>query len=186
MATDSDTPKKPAVKRAPRAAKPAATPTTMPVGKVKAAAVKKPAASKILADAPATGLTKLKSTAQKAKSTVTNETSSIKDQAGDKLRSAATTTKTKAVEAAGTVSKIVDDAAGKIDENFGAQYGDYARTAAKSIDDFAAKMEAKDVDQIADDARDFVKKRPAIAIGAAAAIGFAIIRLFKSGGKDKA
>ncbi len=117
---------------------------------------------------------------------VTKGSAKLKDQAGDKLRSAATATKEKAVEAAGTVSKIVDDAAAKIDENFGPQYGDYARTAAKSIDEFAHKVGEKDVDQIADDAREFVKKRPAIAIGAAAAIGFALVRLFKSSGKDQA
>ncbi len=170
----------------------------------KTPAAKKPAAPKKPAAAKASATPRVKKTAaeptspsiEKVTIMDTNEpnnldtsqpkkfdTAAIKEQASDKLRSAATTTKDKAVDAAGSLSKIVDDAATKIDENFGAQYGDYARTAAKSIDEFAAKVDAKDVDQIADDTREFVKKRPAIAIGAAAAIGFAIIRLFKSGGK---
>lgn len=156
----------------------------------KPAAPKKPAEAKIPAKPRAKKVAAETTTLPVEKVTVmdTNEpkkfdAAAMKEQAGDKIRSAATTTKDKAVDAAGSLSKIVEDAAGKIDENFGAQYGDYARTAAKSIDEFAAKVDAKDVDQIADDTREFVKKRPAIAIGAAAAIGFALVRLFKSGGK---
>jgi ElaB/YqjD/DUF883 family membrane-anchored ribosome-binding protein len=52
------------------------------------------------------------------------------------------------------------------------------------VEGFAGKMDAKDVDALAEDARQFVRKSPAVAIGAAAAIGFVLARLVRSGGKD--
>ena len=42
-------------------------------------------------------------------------------------------------------------------------------------------IKAKDVDDLIEDARAFVKKSPAVAIGTAAALGFVLVRLIKSG-----
>ena len=79
---------------------------------------------------------------------------------------------------------LIRDSAGTIDESVGKQYGDYARSAADAVEDFAGKVDAKQVDDIVDDARNFVRKSPAIAIGAAAAVGFLISRLVRSGRDD--
>ena len=84
----------------------------------------------------------------------------------------------------GPIGKLIRDSAATIDENVGKQYGDYARGAADAVDGFATKLDAKDVDALAEDARQFVRKSPAVAIGAAAAVGFVLARLFRSGGKD--
>ncbi len=46
---------------------------------------------------------------------------------------------------------------------------------------FADTLRAKDVDELVAEARDFVKKSPAVAIGAAAAVGFVLARMVKSG-----
>jgi hypothetical protein len=43
----------------------------------------------------------------------------------------------------------------------------------------------KDVDTLFDDAREVVRKSPVVAIGTAAAIGFALVRLVKAGMPDK-
>jgi ElaB/YqjD/DUF883 family membrane-anchored ribosome-binding protein len=99
-------------------------------------------------------------------------------------RAAATKGKDRATEAVGSISKLIRDSAGTIDDNVGKQYGDYARSAADMVEGFAGKMDAKDVDALAEDARQFVRKSPAVAIGAAAAIGFVLARLVRSGGKD--
>ena len=45
----------------------------------------------------------------------------------------------------------------------------------------AAKIEAKDLNELGEDAKEFVRKSPAVAIGAAAAIGFILARMVKSG-----
>jgi ElaB/YqjD/DUF883 family membrane-anchored ribosome-binding protein len=79
------------------------------------------------------------------------------------------------------LSKMMGDAAGTVDEKVGAQYGNYARSAADAVSGFSESLKSKNVDDIVADARDFVKKSPAIAIGTAAALGFVLMRLIKSG-----
>jgi ElaB/YqjD/DUF883 family membrane-anchored ribosome-binding protein len=108
----------------------------------------------------------------------------FKAKATDSARAAAEKGKDRATEAVGSIGKLIRDSAATIDENVGKQYGDYARSAAEMVDGFAGKMDAKDVDALAEDARQFVRKSPAVAIGAAAAIGFVLARLIRSGGKD--
>lgn len=79
------------------------------------------------------------------------------------------------------LSKMMGDAAGTVDEKVGPQYGNYARSAAEAVSGFSESLKSKNVDDIVADARDFVKKSPAIAIGTAAALGFVLMRLIKSG-----
>ena len=82
-------------------------------------------------------------------------------------------------EAIAGLGKLVNDNAPAIDEKLGAKYGDYARTASKSLDDAAAKVDQKELDELADDAREFVRKSPGMAVGIAAVAGFMIAGLFR-------
>ncbi len=118
------------------------------------------------------------------KAKVKADMSDFKAKATDGARAAAEKGKDRATEAVGSIGKLIRDSAATIDENVGKQYGDYARSAAEMVEGFAGKMDAKDVDALAEDARQFVRKSPAVAIGAAAAIGFVLARLVRSGGKD--
>lgn len=140
------------------------------------------------AQAPATmAVTKAKPAKGKAQNTkdkVKSDINDFKAQATDSVRAAATKGKDRATEAVGSISKLIRDSAGQIDDNVGKQYGDYARSAADMVEGFAGKMDAKDVDALAEEARQFVRKSPAVAIGAAAAIGFVLARLVRSGGND--
>lgn len=163
------------------AAKPAAKPkAAAKAAPKKPVAAKKPAASpKAVAKAtPAKGKT------EDVKAKVKADMNNFKAKATDGARAAAEKGKDRATEAVGSIGKLIRDSAATIDENVGKQYGDYARSAADAVDGFAGKMDAKDVDAIAEDARQFVRKSPAVAIGAAAAIGFVLARLIRSGGKD--
>ena len=107
-------------------------------------------------------------------------TANLRGQATDKARDWASQSKDKAVGALDNVVKLVDDAAGTIDEKVGEKYGSYARQAAQSISGLAASIREKDVDDLVRDARDAVRKSPALAIGAAAAVGFLLARIIKS------
>ena len=124
--------------------------------------------------------------ASKRQSAQPNETApdrpaTLIDQASDKARSLASQGKDKATDALGDASRFLEDAARTVEDKFGAQYGGYARTAASSVSGFADSLKNKDVDELVDDARELVRKSPAIAIGAAAAVGFLFARLLKSG-----
>ena len=112
---------------------------------------------------------------------VGDATAGLRAQAADKARDYATQGKDRAVGALENVTRLVDEAAGTIDEKVGEQYGAYARQASEYVAGFADTLRSKDVDELFDDAREAVRKSPAIAIGAAAAIGFVIARLIKAG-----
>ena len=105
----------------------------------------------------------------------------LRGQATDKARElAVTTSKDRATTALDGLVQTVEDAASEIDEKLGSQYGDYARRAAEHIGGFTDSFRDKDIDALFSDARDLVKKSPAVAIGAAAALGFVVARLARS------
>lgn len=112
---------------------------------------------------------------------VREEAGKIAAQAGDKARAFADTGKEKATGALDEFSTLMRDAAGSVDERLGEQYGQYARSAADQISGFAESLRGKQVDDLIDDARAFVKKSPAVAVGIAAGVGFVLARLLKSG-----
>jgi len=113
----------------------------------------------------------------------------LRGQAGDKARDLAQAGKERATAALDSLVQTVEDAAAEIDEKLGSQYGDYARRAAEGIGNFSDSFRDKDVDELFNDARELVKRSPAVAIGAAAALGFVVARLARasvpeSPGKD--
>lgn len=104
-------------------------------------------------------------------------------QAKEKAAALAQDGKARAVEGISAVSKIVADNAGAIDEKLGPKFGDYARSAARTLDGAATKLEAKDLGELGEDAREFVRKSPGLAIGIAATAGFLLSRLFRGSPK---
>jgi len=84
-------------------------------------------------------------------------------------------------EALANVSKLIGDTATGLDERLGPQYGDYARKAATTIEETANRIAAKDADELIEDTREFVRKSPGVALAGAAVLGFALVRLVKSG-----
>ena len=105
-------------------------------------------------------------------------------QAKDRASTLAVDGKARASDAISGLGKLVADNAGTIDEKLGTRYGDYARTAARSMQETAAKIEAKDIGELGDDAKEFVRKSPGLAIGLAAVAGFMLSRLFRGGSDD--
>jgi hypothetical protein len=101
------------------------------------------------------------------------------EQAKERATELATEGKAKTTEALKGLSKLVNDNAASIDEKLGLKYGDYARSAAKSMDSAADKLDAKDLAELGEDAKEFVRKSPGLAVGMAAVAGFMLARLFK-------
>lgn len=124
----------------------------------------------------------LRAKAGEAAKTVRGEALTLKDQATGKAREAARKGKDQATGSLDEVARAIDDVALQIDNKVGVQYGDYARQASKTVTGFADGLRNKDVDELVRDAGAFVRKSPAIAIGAAAAVGFVLARLIKAGG----
>jgi len=139
----------------------------------------KPAAK--LGEAKATVKTRARAALKSIGSEVGKEAADLKKQAGGKARELASQGKAKAVSTLDGATSLIDDAAGAIDSKLGEQYGDYARKASETIANIAATLRSKEVEDLLEDARAFVKKSPAVAIGVAIAVGFVVSRLIKAG-----
>lgn len=93
--------------------------------------------------------------------------------------------KSRASDALTGLGKIVADNAGVVDDKLGEKYGDYARSAARSIQEAAAKLEAKDLGELGEEARSFVRRNPALAVGITAVVSFLIARTLTGASKDE-
>ena len=124
---------------------------------------------------------RLKSEAADLRDRATSKAGEFKSQASDKAMDFAEQGKARASGALDEVARMIGDTAGTIDEKLGGTYGDYARRAAEAVSGAAGTLRDKDVDALLEDARDLVRKSPAVAIGAAAAAGFVIARIIKAG-----
>ena len=95
----------------------------------------------------------------------------------------ATDGKGRIAEALAALGRAVFDTAPTVDDKLGAKYGDYARSASRSLQDASASLDTKSVEELGEDARQFVRKSPGLAVGIAAVGGFLLARLFR-GSRD--
>jgi len=113
--------------------------------------------------------------------TMRDQVSGLRGQAGEKLRGLADGGKDRATGLLDNFSEVIADAARSIDERLGADYGGYAHRAAGAVSSFSDTVRGKTVDELLDDGKEIVRKSPAVAIAAAAVVGFALFRLVRTG-----
>lgn len=101
------------------------------------------------------------------------------EQAKGRAGELATEGKSKLAEAIATLGRAVSDTAPTVDDKLGARYGDYARQASRSLEDYSSRLDNRSVEELGEDAREFVRKSPGLAIGMAAVGGFLLARLFR-------
>ncbi|MBV7256562.1 hypothetical protein KCG44_07160 [Pacificimonas sp. WHA3] len=111
---------------------------------------------------------------------IKGEASRLAGEVGTKARGAAEEGKAKAAETIGSLAKSTRDAAKQFEGTQAAALTGYVETAADSIEKFGRTLDEKSVDELVDDVREMVRRSPAIAIGAAAAVGFMISRFMKA------
>lgn len=143
-----------------------------------------PATEKPIRDQLAATRDTIRSEAGKKASDLKAEASNVAGQASAKARELANSGKGKAAEAVGGLAKMIEDSASTVDTKLGAQYGDYARSAATAVSGLATSLEKQDIDELVTSTREWVKKSPAVAIGAAAVVGFVLARLFSGSSSD--
>ena len=120
-------------------------------------------------------------TTEKLVSQVRDQVTNLRGQAGDKLRSVADDGKSRATTLLDDIAGIIQEAARSIDERFGEDYGGYAHRASDAVSGFAGRVRDKSVDDLLDDTRDIVRRSPAVAVAAAAVVGFALMRVVRTG-----
>ncbi|MBV9528516.1 hypothetical protein [Sphingomonas sp.] len=105
----------------------------------------------------------------------------LSGQAGDRARGLVGQGLERSSEALANVGRMIGDTASGIDDRLGSEYGDYARRAASAIENASNTIASKDPDELIDDARNFVRNSPGIALAGAAVVGFVVARLLRSG-----
>lgn len=111
---------------------------------------------------------------------VKEEATKLRGQATDRARSAAEQGKTRATETIDGLARAVHDAAGNLEQQLSPQVAQYAHRAADALDNLSDSLRNKSVDELLDDARGFARRNPAVALGAAVAVGFALARFLKA------
>ena len=119
--------------------------------------------------------------ADKIAGQVREQVSNLRGQATDKARQFADTGKERVTSTLDNLTQVVNEAARSVDERLGAEYGQYAHKAADAVSSFTEGLRGKSVDDLLDDSRSFIRKSPGAAIGAAAVLGFALVRVIKAG-----
>jgi ElaB/YqjD/DUF883 family membrane-anchored ribosome-binding protein len=194
----ADTPKNPTPKaKKPSTAKPKAAKSATPRSAAASTATSRSPAAKAgngtVSHGWSSQITPIKEKAGQAAKSAADKLSAVdwkaqidplKDQAAKTAKSAAGVAKDKTGSAMQSLAKLITETAGTVDAKLGPQYGDYARQAAEAVAGAAETLDSKDVDELLTEARDFVRKSPAVAIGAAAVVGFVLMRLAKGSGDD--
>jgi ElaB/YqjD/DUF883 family membrane-anchored ribosome-binding protein len=109
----------------------------------------------------------------------------IGNKAKDRIHSEVDARKGTAVEQAKSVSNAIQSAAGQLDEGAPQWLRSAFEQGAQQIQRFADSIEQKDSRQLVSDVQSFARERPALFLGAAAAVGFAAARIFKAGGEQQ-
>ena len=115
-----------------------------------------------------------------------NEQYSSTDSDGlmDKVRQGATsqlsTQKTKATDGIGTVAQAVRQASQQLRTQQHETIANYIDQAANQLEQFSTRLRDKDVGELMRDAQQFARRRPAVFIGSAFAIGLLGARFLKS------
>jgi hypothetical protein len=115
-----------------------------------------------------------------------NEQYSSTDSDGlmDKVRQGATsqlsTQKTKATDGIGTVAQAVRQASQQLRTQQHDTIANYVDQAANQLEQFSTRLRDKDVGELMRDAQQFARRRPAVFIGSAFAIGLLGARFLKS------
>lgn len=112
---------------------------------------------------------------------VSNAGGKLRDESKNKIHSLASQGLERGSSTLTNIAGIVDDTVQQIEERLGPQYGEYARKASQAINGYATTLQNKNPDELVDDARDLVRKSPAVALTGAAVLGFGLARLLKIG-----
>lgn len=115
------------------------------------------------------------------KQTLSDKTSELKGQAGEKVRQFADDGKARATGALDDLARMLSDAADQLDEKLGGQFGQYARSTADHVQGFSSTLNDKSLDDMLEMGREFIRKSPVAAIGIATALGFVVARLATAG-----
>jgi hypothetical protein len=109
---------------------------------------------------------------------------SITDHANEALRQVTETAQQAQAQAKDAMADLSSQATANVKDDLSRnapQFAELARGAAHKMDSFAAQVREKSIDDLLQDGSDFARRQPAVVFGAAAIVGFALLRMLKVG-----
>ena len=104
--------------------------------------------------------------------------------AGGQIKSQLTNQKGKVATQLGSISDALDDLTGQLRQQQQTGIADYPATAAHQLRGISEQLEQADLNQLLTSAQDMARRRPALFLGAAFAMGIVGARLMKSSPPD--
>lgn len=108
------------------------------------------------------------------------ENESLADRVRERASAQLNTQKERATEGLGTMAQAVRQSTQQLREQHHETVASYIDQAADQIDRFSRGLKNKDVGELLDDAQRLARRRPALFVGSAFAVGLAGARFFKS------
>lgn len=118
--------------------------------------------------------------AHQARERVRHEAGRIGEEAKQRVRSFAEERKSVAADQVRGIADVLHQTSEGLREQRYGMVGDIADRAAQRLDDFAETMRDRDLDSMIADVGDFARRQPALFIGGAVALGFALSRFLKA------
>ncbi len=104
----------------------------------------------------------------------------VADQARQKAKGQLSAQKERAAGCLGSVAQALRQSGQHLKEQNQVQVGQYTEKAAEQVERFSGHLRERDVDQLTGEAEDFARKRPALFLGGAFALGLLGTRFLKS------
>jgi hypothetical protein len=110
----------------------------------------------------------------------------LDDMAGEQAPSQSTTQQQRLAATLNTVAMALHDASREMRGQDEATFADYVDTAANQVERFAGMLREQDVNQLIYATERFARRRPALFLGVAFALGFAATRFLRSSSQSSA
>lgn len=115
-----------------------------------------------------------------AQGVIGEQAQKMRASATDKVRGIADEGKAQVTQTLDGIVEAARDIATKLEQNGAGPIARYAHQAADLVQDWSSTVDQKSVEDLVDDARTLVRTSPAIAVGVAVTIGFALSRFLKA------
>jgi hypothetical protein len=128
-------------------------------------------------------LRQVSETAQQAQARAKDAMADLSSQATGSVKDLLNHQVSAGADFASSLAQSIGCAADDLSRN-APQFAELARGAAHKMDAFAAQVREKSIDDLLQDGSDFARRQPAVVFGAAAVVGFALLRMLKVGTRN--
>ena len=115
-----------------------------------------------------------------------NEQRGVVNRVKETAAAQLSTQKDRATEGLGSIASAVRESAQPLRNNQQNMIAEYVEKAADQLEQFSTRLRERDINELVNDAQQFARRRPALFVGAAFAVGVVAARFLKSSSENVA